>query len=115
MDRLTEERIAADNAQFRDANEHIRRTAEAYEVTTRVPFLCECSDPACTEIVRLELADYLAVRANARWFLKAPGHSPDPGPAARIVREAKDHFVVEKTGHAAEVAEARAGERGGEE
>ena len=115
MDRLTEERIAANNAQFRDANEQIRRAAEAHEIATGVPFICECPEPTCTEIVRLDLADYLGVRANARWFLKAPSHGPDPGPASRIVRDAKSHFVVEKVGHAGDVAEALAGERSAEE
>jgi hypothetical protein len=110
MDRLTEERIAANNAQFRDANEHIRRAAEVHEVATGVPFICECPDPTCMDIVRLDLDDYRAVRANARWFLKAPSHELEPGPAARVVREAKTHYVVETTGRAGEVAEALAGE-----
>ena len=99
MDRLTEERIAANNSQFRDANEHIRRAAEVHEVATGVPFICECPDPACMEVVRLD-----------RWFLEAPSHGPDPGPAARIVRTVESHLVVEKVGHAGEVADALARE-----
>jgi len=107
---LTEERIAANNARFRESNEKIRRAAETYEIVNRVPFLCECADPTCMEIVRLDLADYRAVRANARWFVEAPSHGPDPGPAARIVETADSHLVVEKVGRAGEVAEALAGE-----
>lgn len=110
MDRLTEERIAASNSQFRDANEHIRRAAEVHEVPTGVPFICECPDPACMEVVRLDLADYRAVRINARWFLEAPIHRPDPEPAARIVKDEESHLVVEKVGHAGVVAETLAGE-----
>ena len=110
MDRLTEERIAANNSQFRDANEHIRRAAEVHEVATGVPFICECPDPACMEVVRLDLADYRAVRTHSRWFLEAPSHGPDPGPAARIVRTVESHLVVEKVGHAGEVADALARE-----
>ena len=111
MDRLTQERIAANNSTFRDANEHIRRAAELHEIATGVPFICECPDPACTELVRLDLADYEAVRTNARWFLKAPSHGPDAGPAARLVRDAGSHLVVEKLGHAGDVAEALAREQ----
>lgn len=111
MDRLTEERIAANNAQFRAANEHIRRAAEMHEVATGVPFICECPDAACMEVVRLDLGDYRAVRTSSRWFLKAPSHGPGAGPAARIVRAEESHLVVEKVGHAGDVAEALAGER----
>ena len=111
MEQLTDERIAANNARFREANEKIRRAAEFHEVASGVPFLCECPDPSCMEIVRLDLADYGAVRTNARWFLKAPTHGPDAGPAARIVTRAETHLVVEKLGRAGEVAEALAGEQ----
>lgn len=115
MDRLTEERIATNNAQFREANEKIRDAAERHEVANGVPFICECPDPSCTDILRLDLADYLAIRANARWFIKAPSHGPDPGPAARIVRDTGSHLVVEKVGRAGEVAEALAAEQAADE
>ena len=105
MDRLTQERIAQNNSRFRDANEHIRRAAEEYRVGIAVPFICECPDPTCMEVVRLELADYRDVRTNPRAFLKAVSHGPGPGPAARILAEHDGHMVVEKTGYAGEVAE----------
>ena len=55
MERLMEERIARNQATFREANERIGAAAGVYDVATPVPFICECADPACTEVVRLEL------------------------------------------------------------
>ena len=86
-----------------------------------VPFICECADLTCVEIVRLELADYEAVRTHPRRFVNAPGHDRAGGSAVRVVSDHGDWIVVEKVGHAGEVAEelaggseAVAGEREGE-
>ena len=54
MDRLMEERIAKNDAKFREANERISAAAEEHAVEgMRIPFICECADPTCMEIVRL--------------------------------------------------------------
>jgi hypothetical protein len=58
MDRLVEERIALNNATFRNANERISAAAGVYDVDMPVPFICECADRACSEILRLELDEY---------------------------------------------------------
>ena len=67
------ERIARNDATFRHANERIERAAEQADVEL-VPFLCECADERCTEIVRVSLADYEAVREHPERFLTAPDH-----------------------------------------
>ena len=70
-DELTQERIARNDHMFRQANEGIHAAAEVYEVEEdmRIPFICECADPACREIIRLSQDDYEAVRAESRHFL----------------------------------------------
>ncbi len=40
---------------------------------TRIPFVCECDDPLCSELVRITAADYYTAR-DAGEFLTAPGH-----------------------------------------
>src|SRR5205823_14851784 len=45
------ERIARNDATFRQANEEIERAAEPLGIEP-IPFLCECADERCTEIVK---------------------------------------------------------------
>jgi ribulose 1,5-bisphosphate synthetase/thiazole synthase len=106
MDRVVEERIAQNDATFRNANERIGAAAGAYDVKMPIPFICECADPTCMEIVRLDLDQYEEVRANSRHFLNIPGHETVAQGAAVVVSERDGYVIVEKTGHAGEVVEA---------
>jgi hypothetical protein len=106
MDRSIEERIAQNDASFRHANERINAAAGAYDMDTPVPFLCECADPKCVEIVRLELDQYEEIRADSRHFLNVPGHERAAQGAAVVVAERDGYVIVEKIGHAGDVVEA---------
>ncbi len=104
-DRLTEERVARNDARFRRANEQIEEAAYELDQDGLLPFLCECADLACTQVVELSLGEYEAVRADSRHFLNAPGHEV-AGRGTGAVVQRNDRFVVyEKRGHAGEVAE----------
>jgi hypothetical protein len=107
---LTLERIGKNQSTFRAANENIDEVAEQTGLERGIPFLCECADPECVEIVRLSVAEYAAIRRNPRWFLNAPGHEAiSVGAGAAVVVETHPgHFVVEKTGIAGELAEREA-------
>lgn len=107
MDDLTEamqERIARNDALFRDANERILATAEAYDAQ-RAPFLCECADLSCRTVILVPLAEYEAVRASGRRFINAPGHETSAEGAASVVERHDTYVVVEKQRHAGDVAE----------
>ena len=106
MDGLREERIARNNATFRDANEHIGAAAGAYGIDSPVPFICECADGRCSEIVRLTLEQYEEVRADSRHFLNVPGHQDVAEGAAEIVAERDGYVIVEKLGRGGDIAEA---------
>jgi hypothetical protein len=106
MDRLTEKRIARNDATFREANERISTAAAIYDLDMAVPFICECADPACSEIVPLELRQYEEIRADSRHFFNVPGHEAAAHGAAIVVEEHDGYVIVEKVGHAGEVAEA---------
>jgi hypothetical protein len=106
MDRLVEERIALNNAAFRNANERIGAAAGVYDVDMPVPFICECADRDCSEIVRLDLDEYDEIRADPRHFLYAPGHQAAAQGAAVVVEERDGYVIVEKVGHAGGIAEA---------
>jgi hypothetical protein len=105
VDRLTEKRIARNNATFREANERIGALAGIYRVEGAVPFICECADPACSEIVQLELGKYEEIRADPRRFLKAPGHEAAAQGTAVVVERREGYIIVEKVGYAGDVAE----------
>jgi hypothetical protein len=106
MDRLIEERIALNNATFRNANERISAAAGVYDVDMPVPFICECADRSCSEILRLELDEYEEIRADSRHFLNAPGHHAAAQGAAVVVAERDGYVIVEKIGHAGDIVEA---------
>jgi hypothetical protein len=101
-----EERIARNNATFRDANEHIGAAAGAYGIDSPVPFICECADARCSEIVRLTLEQYEEVRADSRRFLNVPGHQDVADGAAEIFAERSGYVIVEKLGRGGDIAEA---------
>ena len=59
---------------FRKANEAIAEAADDVGIEAGVPFICECADPACQEIIRMNLDEYHEVRSDPRTFLNVPGH-----------------------------------------
>jgi hypothetical protein len=93
------------DATFRQANERISERAEAADMTEKIPFLCECADESCNEIVRLSDAEYERIRRNATDFLNAPGHEVAAGPHGEVVERSDGYVIVRKTGLAGEIVE----------
>ena len=65
-------------------------------------FLCECSNPSCTELLRMTLDDYEAVRAKGNRFALAAGH--EDLRIERVVESLPGYEIVEKFGEGADVA-----------
>lgn len=100
----SEEQAARNEATFRDANEQIAtRRAELSAVEGKTPFLCECEDDRCTEIVRLSPEEYEAVRAVPTHFVIVHGH---PTHGSRVVREGDGWVCIDKDGTSAQIARA---------
>lgn len=99
--------MAENEAIFRDANEQIERRARELDFPEAVPFICECGQPECRQLVRLMLDDYEAVRADSKHFFVLPGHDSAAGQSARVVGRHDTYLVLEKTGIAGEVASRR--------
>jgi len=99
-------RAARNDAIFRDANEHIESSAASIGALDGdpLPFLCECADVSCTEIVRLTPAEYTSVRRQPTRFAIARGHEGDES-WARVVQQHERFEIVEKLGVAADEAE----------
>src|SRR5918992_6409866 len=94
------ERVARNESAFRDANERIERRLEDLSLEHgSAPFLCECDDETCAEVLRLTLAEYESVREHPRRFAVAPGHESGP---VEMVERHDGYVVVEKEGEAGE-------------
>jgi hypothetical protein len=106
-DEPSAERVARNDSIFRDANEKINDAVTRYGVDGRLPFICECADPACTEIVHLDPATYEQIRANPLLFLNARGHNTAGGPYAAVVERGDGYEVIEKQGPARPIAAER--------
>ena len=104
MDRMAE-RVGRNDAIFRQANEGISDAADEDEMTEEIPFLCECAEEGCTEIVRLSHEEYESVRAEATHFLNAPGHEVAAGPYGEVIERNRQYVVVRKLGEAAAIVE----------
>jgi hypothetical protein len=105
-------KLAINQSAFRSSNERLRRAAAThrFEGNQRVPFVCECADPQCREIVMLSIEEYEQVRAYPTRFLLVAGHEDAEEMHERIVEAERGFTVVEKVGMAGEEA-ARLAER----
>ena len=97
------DRLAKNEAVFRDVNERVEEIARAPAAAgALVEFLCECVDGDCYERVQLSLSEYEQVRGDPTHFVVAPGHVD--ASIETVVRETERFAVVEKQGEAAEEA-----------
>lgn len=104
MDDQTLERIARNEAAFRELNEMLRASATAGDADALRTYTCECGWLGCNVLIELSVAEYEAVRRHPAHFAVAEGH--DEPEAERIVLRHERYLVVEKVGPATEVAEA---------
>jgi hypothetical protein len=103
--RSRDERVAANEAIFRSANERIRDKAiEVDHAVGFMPFICECADPRCTDLLQMTLGEYEHVRADPHTFTIARGH--EAGASERVIGGDGDRYaVVEKTPPGQEITE----------
>ena len=102
MEHGSVERLAKNESFFRQVNERIKDVADGFEAGGPYEFLCECSDPGCTERIELSQADYEHVRSDPTRFVLAHGHAA-PEIEHGVERE-DDHVVGEKVGLAGQIA-----------
>lgn len=96
------EKIARNNSVFREANDQIEAAAADVGLTPdgTSPFICECSDPRCLQIIRLTLEQYRDVRRDPRRFVHAPGHETHVDGVVRPLEHHDGFTIVEKIGEA---------------
>lgn len=86
-----EERLAANEARFREINESAQPRRESHGGGR---FVCECADRSCSTWVAMPQEEYTRVRSHPRRFIVAPGHeTPD---VEEVVERHEGWAVVEK-------------------
>ena len=89
-----QQRVARNEALFREVNERIREINAEMAGDEMSDFLCECGDDECTQAIVLAPHEYEAVRANPKRFVIVPGHEiPD---VERVISVNERFMVVEK-------------------
>jgi hypothetical protein len=98
-----EEKLAMNQALFREVNERIRSLSTGFAAFhgLQLELICECSDETCTKPITVEVEDYERVRASATRFLIYPRH--DIPQIERVVDRGRGYEVVEKFGDAGRV------------
>jgi hypothetical protein len=92
-----QERIVQNNQTFRAANERIKEKSDEYgSPLERIPFLCECPQEDCREILRLTIAEYADVRANTDHYFTLPEHAAADALVGRVISREDGYVVVEK-------------------
>jgi hypothetical protein len=103
MDVAVRQRIAANEALFRQINERINQGHWQGE-DNGIAFRCECARLGCNAMVSLNSEQYERVRANPRRFVLLPGH--ELLEHETVVERGDTYVVVEKLGEAGAIAEA---------
>jgi hypothetical protein len=98
----SDEQAARNEVAFRAANEELVRKRRELQLEGTTPFLCECDNESCTELLQLELGEYERVRENPRHFVIVPGHDSE---SDRLIETRDRYAVVEKTGLGGAIAE----------
>jgi hypothetical protein len=90
------ERAAENESTFRRLNEALEEKATELGLgDERTPYLCECENERCTEVILLTRVQYETVRANPRAFVVVPGHQEGD---ETVLQEEEAFMVIEKTG-----------------
>ena len=99
---LSDERLAKNEAHFRNMNERLNDLTTSQASTTE--YFCECSAASCVETLELTREEYEHARSLPTLFVVVPGHQR--ADVERVVDENARFMLVEKVVAAEEISEA---------
>lgn len=88
-----EQRVAVNEALFRDVNKNIYRSS-ADGRHPEAHFICECGERGCEEKIPLRIDTYEAIRSSDLHFFVKPGHETPY--AEKVLERHEWYFVIEK-------------------
>ncbi len=101
--RSAKERVASNEAFFRQINESVEYDYSATDYPGLIGFVCECGDAECSEIVEMSRREYEHVRGNPCHFAIVAGHEI---PGTEDIVERHDRYaVLEKRSDVADLVE----------
>lgn len=103
MEREAEERIASNEARFREVNNAISRGQWPGEGGATAGFRCECGALGCNRVIELAPDEYERIRSHPRRFIVLPGHQHTK--VEKVVETKPTYLVVEKFEDVGEQAE----------
>jgi hypothetical protein len=93
-----DERLAGNEALFREVNERVAEVAthfiEVETHTEKVDFTCECGRADCAEPITMTLVEYEAIRAESTHFGVVPEHEQPE--IETVIQRFPSYFIVEK-------------------
>ena len=96
---LRRERAAKNQSLFREVNERINELSPSATIPR---FICECTDEACDQALRLTRPGYERIRSDSNSFFVVPGHEiPE---IEQIIESTEEYVVVAKLGTGGVVA-----------
>ncbi|MGH2996794.1 MAG: hypothetical protein ACRDM9_10815 [Gaiellaceae bacterium] len=98
-----EQRLARNEALFREVNERIADVSSSYELGDSLEFLCECGSQDCRDAISIVRADYERVRSEPDRFVVMTGH--ESLEIERVLERRDGYLVVAKIGEAGAIAE----------
>jgi hypothetical protein len=98
------QRIAYNEGAFRQLNESLERDVHRGRTQSEYAgFVCECGDPDCDDVIRIDLETYESIRGDSQLFFAVRGHET---PDAEDVVDGNDRYVVvRKHADVADIAE----------
>jgi hypothetical protein len=103
-----ERKRAQNEAAFREANEDINAIIDGHGADLpAAPFVCECGDRACRRLINVPVSTYREVRKWPRRFFYDLVHDGQTDQETTTLETHDRFLVVEKSGVAGEIAEAR--------
>lgn len=102
---LNVSRAAKNQALCREVNERIvgLSASLALELAHR-DFICECADAQCTQVVRLTVAEYEAIRADPTRFLVVPAEEHVASELEATIERYERYWTVQLVGDGREIA-----------
>ncbi|HEV7808858.1 MAG TPA: hypothetical protein VGO80_23850 [Solirubrobacteraceae bacterium] len=98
------QRIAYNEGAFRQLNESLERDVHRGRTQSEYAgFVCECGDPDCDDVIRVDLETYESIRADAQLFFAVRGH--EVLDAEDVVDGNDRYVVVRKHDDVADIAE----------
>ena len=93
MDELVAQKLARNEALFREVNDQIHEVHDDWG-KRESRYICECADPHCFETIALSNDTYRNLREDPQRFVLVPGH--ELAELERVVERFQSYLVVEK-------------------